>query len=64
MAVWGIQFVDLILYTIKILGTDFPSTEKLKEERNFCLIVANTQRILKLWKLGNLTLEGKYLFLR
>ena len=58
-AVCGMQCVDLILDTIKILGAHFSYNERLKEERNFCLILANIQRVLKLWKLQNLTLEGK-----
>ena len=49
VAVCGIQCVDLVLDTIKILGTHFSFNEKLKEdERNFCLIIANIQRVLKL----------------
>ena len=59
-----IQCVDLVLDTIKILGTHFSYNEKLKEERNFCLIIANTQRVLKLWKLQNLTVEGKILIFK
>ena len=52
------------LDTIKILGTHFFYNKKLKEERNLCLIVANIQRVLKLWKLRNLTLEGKILIFK
>ena len=48
VAVCCIQCVDLVLDTIKILGTHFSYSEKLKEERNFRLIIANTQRVLKL----------------
>ena len=48
VAVCGIQCIDLILDSIKILGTHFSYNEKLKEERKFCLIIANTQRVLKL----------------
>ena len=59
VAACGIQCVDLVSDTIKILGTHFSYNEKLKVERNFCLIIANIQRVLKLWKLRNLTLEGK-----
>ena len=51
VAVCGTQCVDLVLDTIKILGMHFSYNEKLKEERNFCLIIANIQRALKLWKL-------------
>ena len=64
VAVCGILCVDLVLDTIKILGTHFSYNEKLKEERNFCLIIANTQRVLKLWKLRNLTLERKKLIFK
>ena len=61
MAACSIQCVNLVLDTIKIFVTHFSYNKKLKEERNFCLIIANIQRVLKLWKLGNLTLEGKIL---
>ena len=61
-AVCGIKCVDLVLDTIKILETHFSYNEKLKEEINFCLIIVNIQRVLKLRKLRNLTLEGKILF--
>ena len=61
MAVCGIQYVDLVLDTIRILETHFSYNKKLKEERNFRLIIANIQRVLKFWKLQNLTLEGKIL---
>ena len=64
MAVCGIQCVDLVSDTIKILGTHFSYNEKLKEERNFCLIIANIQHVLKLWKLQNLILEGKILIFK
>ena len=51
MAVSGTQCVDLVLDTINIIGTNFYYNEKLKEEINFCLIIANIQGALKSWKL-------------
>ena len=51
VTVCGIEYVDLVLDTIKIFGTRFCYNEKLKEERNFCWTIANIQRALKLWKL-------------
>ena len=36
----------------------------MREERNFCLIIANIQRVSKLWELRNLNLEGKILILK
>ena len=47
VAVCGMECVDLIFDTIKILGTHFSYNEKLKEERNFW----NIQHVLRLWKL-------------
>ena len=41
VAVCYIQCVDLVLDTIEILGAQFSYNKKLKEENNFCLIVAN-----------------------
>ena len=64
VVVCGIQCVGLVLDTIKILGTHFSYNKKLKEESNFCLIIVNIQLVLKLWKLRNVTLEGKILIFK
>ena len=44
-AVCGIQCVDLVLDITKILGTHFFYDVKLKGEMNFCLIIANNERV-------------------
>ena len=59
MAVCGMRCVDLNNDTLKILGTQFSYNEKLKEEKNFYTAVTNIQRVLKIWKMRNLTLKGK-----
>ena len=59
LAVCGMLCVDLKNDTLKILGTHFSYNEKLKEERNFYTTVTNIQQVLKIWKIRNLTLEGK-----
>ena len=64
MAVCGMRFIDLNIDTLKILGTHFSINEKLKEEKNFYKIVANMQRVLKIWKMRKLTLEGKILIFK
>ena len=51
--------IDLNVDTLKILGTHFSYNEKLKEEKNFYKIVTDMQRVLKIWKMRRLTLEGK-----
>ena len=64
LAVCGIHCVHLVLDTIKIFGAHPSYNEKLKEERNICLMIANIQRVLKLWKRRSLTLEGKTLIFK
>ena len=59
VAVCSIQYTDLVLDTIKKLGTHFSYNENLKEETNFCLIIADIKRVLKLCKLWKITLEEK-----
>ena len=51
--------VDLKAVRSKILVTHFFCNEKLKNEKTFYTAVTNIQRVLKLWKMRNLTLEGK-----
>ena len=43
---------------LKILGTQFSYNEKLNKEKNF-KTVTDIQRVLKIWKMRNLTLEKK-----
>ena len=59
VAVCGMRCIDLNIDTLKILGTHFSYNEKLKEEKNFYKIVTDMQRVLKIWKMRKLTLEGK-----
>ena len=47
VAVCGIQCVDLFLDKIKVSGTYFSYNEKLREKRNFSLIMPHIQHILK-----------------
>ena len=62
MAVCGLRFRDLNNDTLKILRTHFSCNEKLKEEKSYCKTVTDIQRVLKIWKKRNLTLEGKTYF--
>ena len=58
VAVCGMRCIDLNNNTLKILGTQFSHNEKLKEEKNY-KTVTDIQRVLKIWKMRNLTLEEK-----
>ena len=59
VTVCGMRCIDLNIDLIKILGIHFSYNKKLKEEKNFYNIVTDIQRVLKIWKMRKLTLEGK-----
>ena len=59
VAVCGLRCIDLNNDTLKILGTHFSYNKKLKEEKNLYKTVTDIQRVLKIWKKRNFTLEGK-----
>ena len=59
MALCGMDCNDLTEDVIKILGIYFSCNKKLEQEKNFLIHIAKIQNILKLWKLRNLTIEGR-----
>ena len=59
VGVCGMRCIDLNNDTLKILGTHFSYNKKLKEEKNFFKSLTDIQRVLKIWKMRNLTLEEK-----
>ena len=64
VAIRGIRCIHLNNDILKILGTHFPYNRKLKQEKNFYTAVTNIQGVMKIWKMGNLTLEGKVAFFK
>ena len=59
VAVCGMRCVNLKDDTLKILDTYFSYNEKMKEEKNFYTTMTNIQRVLKIRKMRNITLEVK-----
>ena len=59
MAVCGIKCVNVKVNTVKILGINFSYNNKLNMEKNFLTAISNIQNALKIWRMRNLTLEGK-----
>ena len=59
MALCGMDCIDLTKKTIKILGIHFSYNKKLETEENFIRHVWKIEKVLKLWRMRNLTLEGK-----
>ena len=57
VTVCGMLCIDLNINKYKILGTHFSYSEKLIEDKKFYNIVADIQRVLKIWKMRKITLE-------
>ena len=55
----GRECIDLMDDVIKILGIYFSYNKNLEQGKNFLNRIVKIQNILKLWKLRNLTIEGR-----
>ena len=64
MIVSVMRCVNLNNDTLKVLGIHFSHNGKLKEGKKFYTIATNIQRVLKVWKIRNLTLEDKIVVLK
>ena len=59
VAVCSMRCLDLNNNAIKVLGIPFRYNEKLKDEIYFYATVTDIERVLKIWKIRSLILEGK-----
>ena len=50
---------DLRLSTVKILDIHFSCDKKIENDENFLKQITSIEKVLKLWRTRNLTLEGK-----
>ena len=64
MAVCDVRCIDLNIDMLKILDIRFSYNEKLKDEKNFYKIVTDVQRVVKIWKMRSLKVEGKIVILK
>ena len=62
VALCGMKNVNLTKETIKILGVHISYHKKLQENMNFCDSIKNIVNVIKLWRMRNLTLEGRIPF--
>ena len=59
MALCVTKCIDLTDDIIKILSIFFSYNKKLEQEKSFLKHIVKIQNILKLWKLKNVTIEGR-----
>ena len=51
--------VNLNSETVKILGVHFSYNKNLEQDKDFCQNIVKIENILKLWRMRQLTLEGR-----
>ena len=59
VALCGMKCVNLYNETVKILGAHFSCNKNLEQDENFCEYIVKIENILKLWRMRQLTLEGR-----
>ena len=59
IALCGMECIDLTSDVIQILGIYFSYNKKLEQEKSFFNHIVKIQKIFKLWKLRNLSIERR-----
>ena len=59
VALCGIKNIDLKKNTVEVLGVHYACNKKLENEKNFKNYIQKIETVLKIWRMINLTLEGK-----
>ena len=55
----GMEGIDLTNNSIKILGIHFSYNKKFENEENFIKLIKKIENVLKIWRIRNLTVQGK-----
>ena len=64
MAFRGMKCVNLKNNTIKILGIHFPYNRRLENDKNYRKNLRKIEKLLKLWRMRQITIESKTLMLK
>ena len=64
VALCGMRCVNLHEDTIKILGIHYSYNKQFEDDENFKKYIAKIEKVLKLWRARNLSLEGKITFFK
>ena len=64
VAICGLTCIDLTKEAIKILGVSFFHDKNLQLEKNFRKTILSIERILKMWRRRNVTIEGKIIIFK
>ena len=59
VALCGMQCINLKKRSLNVLGIHFSYNKKLEQEENFECHILKIENVLKLWKMRDLSIEGK-----
>ena len=59
MELCGMECIDLIKNSVKILGIHFSYKKKIENEENFIKLIKKIENVLKIWRIRNLTVQGQ-----
>ena len=59
IALCGTKCINLRLNSLKLLGIHFSYNKKSENDENFLKQITSIENVFKLWRMRNLTLEGK-----
>ena len=55
----GMECIYLTKNSVKILGIHFSYNNKIEYEENFIKLIKKIENVLKIWRIRNLTIQGK-----
>ena len=64
MELCEMECIDLTKSSVKILGIHFSYNEKIENEENFIELMKKIEKVLKIWRIRNLTDQGKITFFK
>ena len=59
MELCRMECIDLTNNSMKILGIHFSYNKKIETEENFIKLIKKIENVLKIWRIRNLTVQGK-----
>ena len=59
MELCGMECIDLTNNSGKILGIHFSYNKKIENEENFIKFIKKIENVFKIWRVRNLTVQGK-----
>ena len=59
IALCGMRCIDLVSNIVKILGIYYSYNEKLEIQENFKRHIINIEKILRIWRMGDISIAGK-----